>query len=74
MPAPRQTKRAPVGARFFTGLHDFDTDVIGLCNRWGHLMASNPELEMAFVSENCIALLINGFMDKVGSDRIIIDL
>jgi hypothetical protein len=37
-------------------------------------MASNPELEMAFVSENCIALLINGFMDKVSSDRISIDL
>lgn len=44
--------------------------VIGMCDRWGHLIASNPDLDMTYVIESCVDLLINGFIDKSSSDEI----
>jgi AcrR family transcriptional regulator len=47
--------------------------VIGMCDSWGELLIRNPAMDLVEVIENCIDLLINGFMDKVGSDKISID-
>jgi AcrR family transcriptional regulator len=48
--------------------------VIGMCDSWGDLLVRNPAMDLAEVIENCVDLLINGFMDKIGSDKISIDL
>ncbi|MDA1333802.1 MAG: hypothetical protein O2797_06240 [Bacteroidetes bacterium] len=44
--------------------------VIGMCDRWGHLIVPNPDLDMTNVIESSIDLLINGFIDKASSDEI----
>lgn len=47
--------------------------VIGMCDSWGELLIRNPSIDLVEVIENCVDLLINGFIDKVGSDKISID-
>ena len=48
--------------------------VIGMCDAWGELFVRNLDLDLSEIIENCVDLLINGFIDRIGSDKISIDL
>jgi hypothetical protein len=38
--------------------------VIGMCNSWGEFIARHPDMDLFQIIENCVDLLINGFIDK----------
>ena len=38
--------------------------VIGMCNSWGEFIARHPDMDLFQIIENCVDLLINGFVDK----------
>lgn len=38
--------------------------VIGMCNAWGEYIDRNPEIDLYQIIENCVDLLLNGFVDK----------
>jgi len=41
--------------------------VIGMCNSWGEFIARHPDMDLYQIIENCVDLLINGFIDKADS-------
>jgi len=43
--------------------------VIGMCNSWGEFIARHPDMDLYQIIENCVDLLINGFIDKVESNN-----
>ena len=38
--------------------------VIGMCNSWGEYIERHPDMDLFQIIENCVDLLINGFVDK----------
>jgi hypothetical protein len=44
--------------------------VIGMCNSWGEFINRHPDMDLFQIIENCVDLLINGFIDKVETNNI----
>lgn len=38
--------------------------VIGMCNGWGDFISRNPDADLSEIIENCVELLLNGFIGK----------
>ena len=43
--------------------------VIGMCNSWGEFINRHPDMDLFQIIENCVDLLINGFIDKVETNN-----
>jgi len=48
--------------------------VIGMCNSWGEFIARHPDMDLFQIIENCVDLLINGFVDKTRINKTGIEL
>ncbi|MGI9271504.1 MAG: TetR/AcrR family transcriptional regulator [Woeseiaceae bacterium] len=43
--------------------------VIGMCNSWGEYIERHPDMDLFQIIENCVDLLLNGFIDKTTSNN-----
>ena len=43
--------------------------VIGMCNAWGEYIDRHPDMDLFQIIENCVDLLLNGFMDEIPNNN-----